>query len=110
MSQNIEIAIVHGAQDALGLLGFSVLGWFRELLARVGAPWYVWLIAPIVLIAFLARKETEWIPDEKRRRQWSRWLVIGAIIVVILIAKFAPKDESPRPLREPQGRARVPAR
>lgn len=94
---------------ALALLGFSVLGWFRALLDRLGAPWYVWFLAPIVLLTFLSRKETEWIPDEKRRHQWSRWLVIGAIVGAILIAKFAP-DAPPPATASPQARTQAPSR
>jgi hypothetical protein len=103
-------SVTFAALFALGLLGVSVLGWFRELLERLNAPWYVWFVAPIVLLSFLARKETEWIPDERQRRWWARGLVIGAIVVVILLAKLAPEKPASPPTREPQGRARVPDR
>lgn len=85
-------SVTFAALFAFGLLGVSVLGWFRELLERLSAPWYVWFAAPIVLLSFLARKETEWIPDERQRRWWARGLVIGSIVVVILLAKLAPEE------------------
>ncbi len=76
---------------ALGLFGLSVAGWFRHLLHGLGAPWYVWLLLPFGVIAALARKETDWMPDPDRRRRWSRGIVVGSILLFLVVAKLAPK-------------------
>lgn len=83
-------SVTFAALFALSVLGLSVLTQFRELLERLDAPWYVWLLAPIVLIATLAKKEQEWIPDPAKRRWWSRGLVLGSILVAVAIATLAP--------------------
>lgn len=93
---------------ALGILGVSVVGWFRHVLRELGLPWWMWLVLPAVGVAVLARKEKRWLPDEERRRKWSRGVVAAAIATVMLLAKFSPKP--PEPVGEPQGRARVQGR
>lgn len=75
---------------ACGLLGGSVLAAFRHLLTELGAPWYAWLLVPIVAIAYLAKKETEWLPDERVRKRWARGLFFGSILLAVLIAKYGP--------------------
>jgi uncharacterized membrane protein AbrB (regulator of aidB expression) len=69
-------------------MGISILGGFRHLLSRFGAPWYIWLIVPIIVVGTIARKEAEWLPDPEQRRKWSRGLVFGSIAVAFLIAHF----------------------
>ena len=73
---------------ALALLGVSVVGKFRELLERLGAPWYAWLLVPILGVAFLARKEAEWLPDPARRRRWARGIFFGSIALSLALAKW----------------------
>lgn len=92
---------------ALGLIGVSAPGAFRDLLTRLGAPWYVWFLAPIVLLASLARREKEWIPDPNRRRIWSRWIVIGSIALAIGLAKLTREPESSPAPREAGERPRT---
>lgn len=89
------------------MLGVSVLGFFRHLLTQWGAPWYIWFLAPIVLVTLLAKKESEWLPDPEKRRKWSRWLVYGSILLVLAISWFAPKKPVEPSMTEPVGRARV---
>jgi len=67
------------------------------MLSRWGAPWYLWLLLPFFLVAILARKETEWLPDPALRARCARWLIIGSIAMVILSAKFAPKRPASAP-------------
>lgn len=98
-------SVTFAALFACGLLGVSVLGEVRGLLDRIDAPWYVWLLAPIVLVSTLAKKEQEWIPDERKRLWWARGLVIGAILAVILIAKLAPDEQ---PAHAPEGTSKHP--
>jgi len=76
---------------ALAVLGVSVLGGFRHLLSRLGAPWYVWLLLPLAVVAAFARKEAEWMPDEAERRKWSRRVIVGALVLALLTAKFSPR-------------------
>jgi hypothetical protein len=82
--------VTFAALFASGVLGISVLGSFRHLLSRIGAPWYVWLILPIVLVTILARKEIEWLPDPEARRKWSRWLVFGSLVIALIVARLRP--------------------
>lgn len=96
---------------ALGILGVSVVGWFRHVLRELGLPWWLWLVLPAVGIAVLARKEKTWLPDPERRRRWARAVMAVAIAAVMLMAKFSPKQPEPvKKIGEPQGRARVQGR
>jgi hypothetical protein len=104
-------SVTFAALFALGILGVSVVGWFRHVLRELGLPWWVWLVLPAVAVAVLARKEKRWLPEEERRRKWARGVVAVAIAAVMLMAKFSPKETEPvRKAGEPQGRARVPGR
>jgi hypothetical protein len=104
-------SVTFAALFACGVLGLSIVGEFRHLLSRLGAPWYVWLILPMIAVAVLARKESEWLPDVDERRKWSKRLVFGSIILSLVIAKFhrtpsppsAPSSTAP----QRQGRAQV---
>ncbi|HUR59561.1 MAG TPA: hypothetical protein VM029_17720 [Opitutaceae bacterium] len=83
-------SLTFSALFALGLLGISAVAEFRHLLSRLGAPWYAWLVVPMVAVGYLARKEAEWMPDVARRRRWARVVFFGSIVLAILIAKFGP--------------------
>lgn len=69
-----------------GILGMSLISEFRELLTRWHAPWYAWLIIPMILIGYLAKKETQWVPDPEVRRKFSRWIFIGSIVIAAVLA------------------------
>jgi len=83
---------------ALGLLGVSVVHWLRVGLREMGFGWFAFLVVPIVLISFLARMESRWIPEEERRRQWARWLVIGSLMILVVESRlrsyFPPRTSS----------------
>jgi hypothetical protein len=102
-------SVTFAALFALAMLGVSAVGSFRHVLRELGAPWWLALILPAVLIAVIARKEKDWMPDAERRSKWARWLAAGAIAFVMIAAKLAPdKPEPARPERaESQGRAGV---
>ena len=85
---------------AFSLIGVSVIGTLRHFLREVGAPWYVWLVVPFVVVVVLARKEAEWIPDPAERRKWALRIVLGAIALSVVIAKIAPPPET-EPLTKP---------
>lgn len=81
---------------ALAMMGVSVLSGFRHLLSRLGAPWFLWLLLPLAVVAMLARKEAEWMPDAEERHRWSRRLVVGSILLALLVAKLGwKKSEEP---------------
>lgn len=88
---------------ACGVLGISVLAAFRHLLTELGAPWYAWLIVPLVAIGYLAKKESEWLPDLRIRKRWARGLFFGSILISVLLAKYGPARSDPAPA--PQMRA-----
>lgn len=93
---------------ALSMLGVSAIGWFRHWLRDLGAPWYCLILFPMVLIAVLSRKEKEWLPDPEQRRRFARWLVLGSIAVVVLVAKLGPeKKAEEKAASEPVGRAGI---
>lgn len=102
-------SVTFAALFALAMLGVSAVGWFRHELRELGAPWWLALILPAVLIAVIARKEKDWMPDADRRSKWARWLAAGAIAFVMISTKLAPDKPAPSaPERgEPQGRAGV---
>lgn len=64
--------------------------WIRRLLNRMDAPWYVWLLVPVLAVGYLAKKETQWMPDEAQRRKWARRIFFGSIALALLIAYFRP--------------------
>lgn len=68
------------------LLGVSVLGGLREGLRAMHVPWLFTFLVPAAVIAVLARKEREWIPDAGKRKQWARGIVGVAIVLAMLVA------------------------
>jgi hypothetical protein len=92
-------SVTFAAMFALGILGVSAISEFRHFLVRLGAPWYAWLLVPMFAVGYLARKETEWLPEATTRRRWARGLFFGSILIAILIAKFGP-TRRPATLRE----------
>lgn len=108
-------SVTFAALFVFGLFGVSVLGWFRRLLSHLGAPWFIWLLVPLAVVSALARKEAEWMPDPAQRRKWALRLIVGSIVLILLVARFAPRRgvERAPPLATPPGaggRADPPAR
>ncbi len=79
---SVTFAILLGS----ALLGLSILRGVRHLLSELHAPWYAWLIVPVLLIAYFAKKEEEWIPDAERRKTWARRVLYGSVGLAVLIA------------------------
>ena len=103
-------SVTFAALFASGILGLSVLSSFRHLLSRWGAPWFFWLLAPVLILAILSRKEQEWLPDPELRTRCARWLVLGSIAIVLVSTWLSPKrpaQESAPTTAEPVGRAQV---
>lgn len=87
---------------SLAVAGFSVLGWVKSGLRAAGASWLVLLILPTLLIAILARKENEWIPDPQIRRRWARTLIFASLIAALgtrLLFPPPPAPETDAPAR-----------
>lgn len=83
-------SVTFAALFACSVLGVSIVAEFRHLLTRFGAPWYVWLLVPMFVVAYLARKEAEWLPEVDTRRKWARRLFFGSIVIALLIAFLRP--------------------
>jgi hypothetical protein len=82
---------------ACGILGLSALTGFRHILSKLGAPWYAWLLVPMIAVAYLARKEAEWLPDLAERKKWARRIFFGSIVVAIVVAKLSPNRPGSAP-------------
>lgn len=93
-------SVTFAAMFALGLLGISFVSEFRHLLTRLGAPWYAWFLVPVLAIGFLAKKETDWLPDPMTRRRWARGIFFGSILIAILIAKLGPRRSAESPVKQ----------
>jgi hypothetical protein len=88
-----------------GVLGISAISTLRLWLSRGGAPWYLWLVAPTVLITVVAKKETQWVPNLEERKKWARRVFFSSIVLAIVLAIFRPappvETAPPRPKSEP---------
>ncbi len=83
-------SVTFAALFASLLLGASIAGGFRHLLAALGVHWLYVILIPIFLFSWLGRKELQWLPDEGKRKRYARSLIIGSILVAILIAWLRP--------------------
>ena len=68
------------------LVGASISGGFKHLLAALGVHWLYVILIPIFLFTWLGRKEPLWLPDEAKRKLYARSLIAAAILLVVLIA------------------------
>lgn len=93
-------SVTFAALFALSLLGLSVMRGLRHLLGEFGVPWLALLILPVLVIGAIAKRERQWMPDDNRRKRWSRWLVFGSIGISVLLAMIS-HDREPRPSAEP---------
>lgn len=89
-------SVTFAALFALTLAGFSVLAWLKAALQAAGASWWALLVLPTILLAVLARKEMDWIPDEEVRRRWARGLIYGSLFAAIATAVLLPSPPEPK--------------
>jgi len=93
-------SVTFAALFASLVLGASISGGVRHLLAALGVHWLYIVILPALLFGWMAKREGQWIPDERKRRRIARTLLIGSLVLAALIAwlRPAPKnaDEAPR--------------
>jgi hypothetical protein len=102
-------SITFAALFGLSILGVSIVSSLRHLLSRGGAPWFIWLGVPMVLVTILAKKETSWMPEPAERKKWARRIFFGSIGLALVIAYFrptppppaGPPSPAPRPASEP---------
>lgn len=92
-------SVTFAALFASVLLGASIAGGFRHLLATLGFHWLYVILIPIFLFSWLSKNEARWVPDEAKRKLYARSLIVGSILVVLLIAwlRPEPKPSAPEP-------------
>jgi hypothetical protein len=83
-------SVTFAALFASVLLGASIAGGFKHLLASLGVHWLYVILIPIFLFSWLSKKEPLWLPDEAKRKLYARSLIAGSIVVAILIAWLKP--------------------
>ena len=79
-------SVTFAALFASVLLGASIAGGFRQLLASLGVHWLYVLLLPIFLFSWLNKKEPLWLPDAAKRRLYARGLIAGSVVIAILVA------------------------
>lgn len=67
------------------VVGVSISGGVKHLLAVLGVHWLYVLILPVVLFTWLNKQEPKWLPDEPQRRRLARGLLFGSVVLAILI-------------------------
>jgi hypothetical protein len=67
------------------LIGVSIAGGVKHLLAALGVHWLYVLLIPIFLFSWLAKKETLWFPDEGKRKLYARGLIFGSIFIALAV-------------------------
>jgi len=67
------------------VLGASISGGVKKLLAVLGVHWLYVLILPVVFFTWLNSQEPKWLPDEARRRRIARALLFGSGLLAIVI-------------------------
>lgn len=67
------------------VLGVSISGGVKKLLAVLGVHWLYVLILPVVFFTWLNGQEPKWLPDEQRRRRIARALLFGSGVLAIVI-------------------------
>ena len=78
-------SVTFAALFASVLLGASIAGGFKHLLAALGFHWLYVVLLPIFLFSWMAKMEPKWLPDEGKRKLWARSLIAGSILLSILI-------------------------
>lgn len=78
-------SVTFSALFASFLLGVSVAGGVRQLLAAFGLHWLYVMLLPTMLFWWLNKKEPQWLPDVVKRRRIARGLLFGSIVLAVVI-------------------------
>lgn len=78
-------SVTFSALFASFVLGVSIAGGVGRLLTSLGLHWLYVIVLPAFGFAWLNRRETQWIPDQARRRRIARWIIGGSILLAIVI-------------------------
>lgn len=92
------------------LLGVSVTTLLKKILGTLPLPWLVLWLAPMIVIALVARHEAQWLPDDAVRRRLARRIVLGAIgawIALMILRAWLREDPPPSPDTAPRPTAPV---
>lgn len=98
-------SVTFAALFASVVLGASIASIVNRLLHAVGVHWLFILILPAVLFSWLARREVQWIPEERRRRIIARSLLFGSIGAAVLISALRSDRPAARDERVPENPA-----
>ena len=79
-------SLTFAALFASVLVGVSIAGGFKHLLAALGVHWLSVILIPIFFVSGLASKEAQWFPDEAKRKLYARGLIFGSILFAIAVA------------------------
>jgi hypothetical protein len=79
-------SVTFAALFASLLIGVSIAGGFRHLLAALGLHWLYVILVPIFFFSWLGKMEPQWIPDEGRRKFYARSLIAGSVALAVLVA------------------------
>jgi hypothetical protein len=80
------------------LLGASVTSLLGKLLGALPLPWLVLWLAPMFIVAMVAKREAQWLPDEGLRRRIAKRIVFGALILwagLFAVRRVVGPDEPP---------------
>ena len=78
-------SVTFAALFASFVLGVSIAGGVGRLLTSLGVHWLYVVLIPAILFGWLAKKETRWLPQEKKRRVIARCLLFGSAALAIII-------------------------
>ena len=78
-------SVTAAALFASVLIGASIAGGFRHLLAVLGVHWLYVILIPIFFFSWLDRKEPVWFPDEAKRRLYARCLIVGSVLFALVV-------------------------
>ena len=97
-------SLVFSLLFATAVLGYSGGGFIRDFFGWLGVPWWLVWIIPIVLIGAVAKREADWLPNDKFRKGLSLAVVVFSIICGLLLWKMekdAEKYDPPKERRMP---------
>lgn len=96
-------SIIFSLLFATAVLGYSGSGFISGAFKWIGVPWWLAWLIPLFLIGAVAKREDQWLPNEKFRR----WLSLGIVIFSALFGfllwqmeqdakQYDPPKEKPR--------------